>query len=416
VTFDDLYAPDDFNPAMKKIPAQALKPGMFLVEYGEGTFVRPYVRPRKLLTEPEEVEDIRAAGVKWVYIDTAHGLDVSDEEAAEAEPEMMPTPGVDAVYLSQSNKIAYHEEIYFARKIYNRTLEYVRTVMEDLRHGRPFDFQASEPLVRDIMDSVLRNDTAASSLTILRRKSQYLYTHCVNVSVLAAIFGRRLGLLEEKLKVLATAGLFLDIGKIRLSDKILNKPGKLTPEEFEHVKWHPAEGYILLRDQKGVSDHVLEAVLDHHERYDGQGYPRCLNDRNLSTYTRILAIADAYDAMTSDKPYKTAMLPTEAMKNLYAQRGRTYHPEYIELFIRSLGIFPVGSFVRLSDGRFAVVSDVASDMPLCPQVKVVYDHKMRPMRSQFIDLASPQALADDLLITECVDPKDYRIDLGLLLD
>jgi HD-GYP domain-containing protein (c-di-GMP phosphodiesterase class II) len=416
MTLDELYLPQDFNSTMKKVPASALQPGVFLMEYGEGTFVRPIVRPRKLLKSMGEVEQIRSTGVRWVYIDTARGGDVAKTAGPEPDFDPMPTPGVDAVLFGKSSKIAYHEEIYFARKIYTRTLEYVHKFMEDLRQGRPLDYKESEPLVRDILDSVLRNDTAAASLTILRRKSKYLYTHCVNVSILAAVFGRRLGLLEEKLRILATAGLFLDIGKVRLNEKILNKPGRLTAEEFEHVKWHPAEGYILLRDQKGVSDHVLEAVLDHHERYDGQGYPRSLNDRNLSTYTRILAIADAYDAMTSDKPYKGAMLPTEALKNLYAGRGTIHHPEYIELFIRCLGVYPVGSFVRLSDGRYAVVADIATDLPLCPRVKVLYDRRMRPMRSEVIDLSSPVALSENLLITECVDPKDYKIDLGLLLD
>jgi HD-GYP domain-containing protein (c-di-GMP phosphodiesterase class II) len=193
----------------------------------------------------------------------------------------------------------------------------------------------------------------------------------------------------------------------------LNKPGKLTQREFKIMQGHALEGYKVLQDNKGIHPEVLRGVAEHHERLDGRGYPKNISGENIGFASRILAVVDVYDALTSKRVYKPAIAPSKALGMLYRSRGEKFCPAYVEVFIKSLGVYPMGSFVRLTNGEYGVVVNVDAMEPLKPKVKIVFDAKMRSCPSRIVDLASRGMGGEPALeITDCLNPADYKIDVS----
>ncbi len=394
---------------LRKIHIDDLEIGMFVEKYGEGTFREPLAFPRQEVTSVEQIEFFRKSGAVEVFIDPARGA------GGEAPAEVWPDEPVDFVGLER--KVAFSDEIPVASKVYAEAVRHAREVMEMARNAGRVEYSASAPVVDDIVASVERNESAAICLSKLRARDEYHYTHAVNVSLLAVIFAKHLGLDDRAVRDLGMAGLYHDIGKARLPEALLNKPGRLLPWERKVAHSHAVEGYRLLQGQPDVPRPVLHAVLEHHERFDGKGYPRGLADGELHLFARVIAIADVYDAITSDRPYAKAKPAAEAFRVMYSMRNKDFGARYLEHFIKSLGIFPVGSFVRLNNGHYAVVCEANSDQPLRPSVKIVFDAKFRPRRAEVVDLATAQAtdLADRLEIVETLDPRGRKIDVMRLL-
>jgi len=258
---------------------------------------------------------------------------------------------------------------------------------------------------------VLRNRDALTSLGKLRCRDEYTYTHCVNVSVLAMAFGDYLGLPQGELMGLGQAGLLHDLGKARIAESILNKPGRLTDEEFEAIRKHPLEGYFLVKEhQLGVK--LIRGMLEHHEKYDGRGYPRGLSGEQIHPYARIIALADVFDALTSQRAYKKAMTTNQAMTLMFGMRGKDFFPSLVDSFIKSLGIYPVGSMVRLNTGEIGFVTISNPEQPLFPTVKICFDASFRSRMTVEADLsvAGPSNGGSRITIAECLDPRDFKID------
>jgi putative nucleotidyltransferase with HDIG domain len=378
----------------KRIPAKDLAPGMYLVRYGEGTFVQPLVHIDRRLMTPEDIREAVPDDVEEVVIDTGKGL---------AAPSA-----------AQPGQTTLDEELPIAEKLYSEAVAYARVFMDEVRRGRPLDYRESLPLVNSFIASVFRNEAASASLSRLRKFDEYTFTHSTNVSILSVILGKHLGLSREELELVGVAGLFHDVGKARIPEQILNKPGKLTSREFQIMQGHTLEGYRVLSAQPGIHQDVLKAVVEHHERYDGRGYPRHITGEKMGRYSRILAVVDVYDALTSKRVYKPAIAPSRALGMLYTWREQEFHPDHVEGFIKCMGVYPVGSFVRLRGGEYAVVCDANPSHPLKPKVKIVFDAKMRRRPHQMVDLSE---LQDDASppITECLNPMDYKVDVARLL-
>jgi uncharacterized domain HDIG len=292
--------------------------------------------------------------------------------------------------------------------LYGQAIGYARKFIDDVRAGKPFDFSEATPLVNGFIDSVFRNESAAAAIGRLKSFDEYTYTHCINVSILAVILGRKLGYAREKLEVLGIAGLFHDVGKATIPEAILNKPGKLTDEEMAVMRTHPLRGYKLLREQKDIPVEVLRGCLEHHEKHDGSGYPRGLKGDAISDYSRLLAVVDVYDALTSRRVYKEPMPPGKVLGMMYTWRVTDFHPNIVEQFIKSLGVYPVGSLVRLSSGDHAVVVDHNPAAPLSPLVRIAFDQAMRPIGGSTQDLSGRD---DDLKITDVINPDDHQVDV-----
>jgi len=300
------------------------------------------------------------------------------------------------------------DELPQARRLYSEALNYVRHFVEDVRKGTSVDFSPATPLVENLIESVFRNENAAVTLCKLRGFDEYTYTHSLNVSILAVLLGKRMGLDRPSLLKIGLAGLLHDVGKARLPARILNKPGRLTESEFHAVKGHSMWSHDLLRKQDNMPREILRAVAEHHERHDGSGYPRGLKGQEISLFSRIIAVADVFDALTSKRAYKDAMPPAQALSMMYQWRGKQFATQDIETFIQCIGVFPVGSFVRLTGGEHAIVISANPLRPTKPQVKVVLDARLRPLRSRVLDLEAASEAQD---IAEVLNPADYKLDL-----
>lgn len=310
-----------------------------------------------------------------------------------------------------STQVPIQEELRQADTLYGEAVDYAHSFMDNVRDGKPIDMNDAAPLVNDLIDSVFRNDSAAAAISKLKAFDEYTYTHCINVSVLAVILGKRLGYSREKLELIGMAGMFHDVGKALIPPRILNKPGALTDEEMDVMRTHPMRGYTVLRDREGIPDAILRGALEHHEKHDGSGYPRGLKGEQISTIARLLAVVDVYDALTSKRVYKDPLPPGKVLGMMYKWRVTDFHPNIVEQFIKSLGVYPVGSFVRISTGEHGVVTDHNPDDPLNPGVRVCFNARMKPVLRREIDLAGDPMIT----ITDVINPDDHGVDIfGLI--
>lgn len=379
----------------QRVKRSALKPGMYVVSYGPGSFEQPLVRVNKPILGMADIDALVPAGIEDVVIETSINISL----LGQARPVGVPiTTGIG-------------DELPIARKLYCDALDHVKGFVDDVRKGTDIDCRKALPLVENFIESVFRNETAAITLFKLRGFDEYTYTHSINVSLLAILLGKHLGLDKPALLKLGLAGMYHDVGKARIPETILNKPGKLTEAEFQVMKAHPLEGYKLMAGQKDLDPEILRAVVEHHERADGTGYPRALSGKAIGRFSRIVAVVDVYDALTSRRVYKDAMTPAKALGMMYQWRDKDFTPHAIESFIRCIGVFPVGSFVKLSGGEYGIVASVNPLRPTKPEVKVVMDAKMRPQIPRILDLLELEGTGQAQDIAQVLNPAEYKIDL-----
>ena len=295
-------------------------------------------------------------------------------------------------------------EVQEAQEAYRSSALALDQVLSDVQLGRPIDTKACQALVKRNLESMLRNESAM--LWLARLKSQDLYTslHCLSVSILAMGFGTHLGLPDEKIELLGLAGLLHDVGKMKIDPAILNKPGKLTQEEFEHIKLHPRFGYEALCSQDDIPPAAVQAAHGHHERLDGRGYPQGLDGYQIPFITRVVTIVDAFDAITSHRAYDDARPIQTAYDVLRSGADKQFDGALVQEFIRWLGVFPVGTLVELHTGEVALVLEKHPQLHLRPKVVVLRDANKAPCEPRYLDLSQ---------LTVDVDGTPYRISLGI---
>jgi len=269
-------------------------------------------------------------------------------------------------------KPAYNNECRRARRVIDKSRDAVNDMFESARLGRAVEARRMVPLARAVGESIERDAKALINLVRLKDKDEYTYLHSVAVCALMMNFGRHLGLDEEVVQDLGVAGLLHDLGKVAISDEILNKNGSLSEGELHSVRGHPLAGHRLLEASVGVPEAALEVCLRHHEKVDGRGYPGGLRGDALSLFARMGAICDVYDAVTSDRPYKDPWTPCEALTEMKGWQGH-FDEALFDRFADSLGIFPVGTLVRLSTGELGIVMGSDGDAYENVLVRVFFD-------------------------------------------
>ena len=222
-----------------------------------------------------------------------------------------------------------------------------------------------------MVENILSNKDVVVSLVDIKSMDNYTYAHSVNVAVISLVLGISLNLSKEKLTYLCIGALLHDIGKSFIPNEILQKSGKLTNEEFEIVKNHPRYGYNFLGQFFSLSAHIKLITLQHHERFDGLGYPIGIGGENINYLARIVSIADVYDALTSDRPYKRAMCPSDSLEYIMSNYGTLFDPNMLDIFCRIIIPFPQGTIVSLSNGDIGVVEETIPCFPLRPIVKII---------------------------------------------
>lgn len=322
-------------------------------------------------------------------------------------------PDVIAAAVSQEDE--YYDELDRAKDVHKEGVLRVSEVLTAIREGHPFSFSIIKNVANDIVESLLRNPDALVSLSQLKSYDNYTFVHSVNVSILITSLAKTMGFPEEKLVDLSMGGLLHDVGKMRVPEQILNKPGKLTDTEFSIIKRHPEFGYKTIIDQRGISDLTKKIVLQHHERYNGKGYPYGLKGERIHEVGLISAITDVFDALTSDRVYKAAWTPQKALAVIFQGADKDYSRRIVELFTRHLGIFPVGSFVKLATGEMGVVSRVDRGQLLAPEILVLFDKFGRRLPvPQKIELSRMQKGPNGELykIEGSLSPKAFDVDIG----
>jgi len=249
------------------------------------------------------------------------------------------------------------------------------------------NIKAVKEVVDSIIDELLANREVLFHLADIRSYDDYTFFHSVNVCILSLMTAITLGYNQLKLKELGIGALLHDIGKIRLSKKLLNKPEELTSEEYQLIRKHPEFGYQILRTYDDVPLLSAHVSLQHHERWDGKGYPRRLAGEQIHEYARIVAVADVYDALLADRPYRPAYSVNQAVTNISRMSNTYFQPRAVAALVSNIAVFPIGSVVMLSTGQTGIVVDVNSNYPTRPVVKVVYDQYGNKMpKSHEVDL------------------------------
>lgn len=335
---------------------------MYVRGFGGSWFDHPFWRVKFVLKKTEDVERVRQSGVPFVIIDDELGI--GPDEAATASVSTLPLNHNSARRGTQRRRDGERQANYGETRraserreavaLVSRSKKVMRHVFDGARLGRAVRVNDVLPVVDEIARSVERGPRTLLDVIRLKNKDEYTYLHSVAVCTLMVNLARFMGKSEDQTKEYGLAGLLHDIGKMGIPEPVLHKPGKLTDAEFQAVRAHPQHGYQMLANTPDVSETALDVCRHHHEKVDGSGYPYGLHSNDISEAARLGAICDVYDALTSDRAYKKAWLPAEAVGAMWSWDGH-FDQALLFTFMQSVGVFPARMLVRLRSNRLGIV-------------------------------------------------------------
>ena len=286
--------------------------------------------------------------------------------------------GYKGIYIEDNLSKGIHVKELVNSALRNETTEILQDLFGKMKFITPREFDKTlkdiEELLDEVVDQIIRNRESTVNIMSLKTFDQYTYQHSVDVSILSVLIGKELKLQRPQLISLGTAAMFHDLGKMLVPLAILNKPGKLTESEFDEIKKHPEYGYTILKEKLNLPDIICEVALHHHERYNGAGYPHKLKADDIPFFAKIVAVADTYDAMTSKRVYKDAILASEAYEYIMSNAQEHFDPEIAKAFLKKVAPFPVGTTVMLSNGKQGIVTQNHEDFMMRPMVKLAPEH------------------------------------------
>ncbi|MBQ4847396.1 HD-GYP domain-containing protein [Pseudoalteromonas sp. MMG005] len=388
---------------MKIINIKDLKPGMYVAGVIKQTG-HIKIKSQGWVKTQKSIDKLVSTGVLEVEIDPDKTIQNEQQQAAPPIAESIPETEFNPWHKSAS----IESELTQATKLYDEAKTLQQKAFVDLQSGGPINISAFKETAHGLIDSVFRNQDALACIARIREKDTYLLEHSINVSILISIFAKHMGIERPIIEQMATGALLHDIGKVHIPDTILQKPSQLTKDEFEVMKSHAKYSFdIVLQAQLGKI--ATEIAGYHHERLDGSGYPYGYKADELSQYVKMAAIVDVYDALTAERIYKVGMTPVKAFKILKEGTPHHYDTELLNIFINAIGVYPVGTLVKLTSQRVGIVCASNPEAPLKPTVKVFYHAKhMHYVEVKDIDLSNKRV--DDSL-EAAIKPEEFNLDL-----
>jgi HD-GYP domain-containing protein (c-di-GMP phosphodiesterase class II) len=408
--------------ATKKVAVEDLKVDMYVAELDRPWLDTPFLFQGFRITSPEEIAKLKAC-CNFVYVLTDETEQLYQERKRITPPPSprFETAGINIApaQISKHHKedhVVLVREVKGIKRTYDQACTYIHHVLDDVRLGKSLDTARARVLVDSMVESVVRNESALTLLAQMKSKDEYTVLHCINVCILSILFGKYYGLGASDLRVLGMGALLHDIGKMGISDDILNKRSSLTEEEFNQMKRHPEIGYQLLSKVKGIPWGALEVVRAHHERIDGKGYPRKLVGDKIGLLPQIASVIDVYDATTTQRSYHDALSPHEALKRMFEHALGAFPEELLKSFIQCLSIFPVGSIVELSNDEVGIVMSINRKHHLFPIVLLILNQEKKFLdQYKLINLDFMADRGTPIYIRRILESRAYDIDVSAII-
>ncbi|GAA5214209.1 HD-GYP domain-containing protein [Corallincola platygyrae] len=383
--------------SLKRIGIEELELGMFVVNVlAQKGGVS--VKTQGLVRTLSSVENLKRAGVTELMVDLARSEMETDED-----------PTTEDTTTVEFDNVPLEEEAARASKLYEKAKTYQKDLLKEIAEGKSVDIEKAEEMADGLIDSVFRNQNALSFMVQMKDKDEYLYQHAVNCATLMTLFARHMDFGRETIQHLAVGMMFHDVGKIHIPRELIDKAGELTEKEFEIAKQHVDFSWEIASSIPHVASETLDVIKQHHERMDGSGYPDGLAGEEISIYGRMAAIVDTFNALTSDRPYKDSVTALTAFNIMKNGTPGEYDQDLLNQFIRCVGVYPVGTLVKLKSGKLGLVMQGNFSNPLKPMVTVFYSTRQRHhIEPKLINLADKHCTEE---IESSVRPQQFDLNL-----
>ena len=321
------------------------------------------------------------------------------------------------IYIDSEDRKKYSKEVYF------KSIGLVKEVVESINQQKALNIRKAKRLMQNAVNAIMQDDSTLLGLANIKNYDEYTFNHSVNVAIYAIALGQRIGIPKKHLSHLGMAGLFHDMGKTRIPKEILNKTGKLSPEEWVMMRSHPVVGTELIMRMKEwgeLSTRMIEGAFEHHLRYDLTGYPRLTRKRKITLFGRIITIGDFYDALVRPRVYNRFPYVSEKILGIMLERsGKDFDPAIVKVFINMIGIFPLGTLVLLNTNEMGLVTQIQEDTELIDRPKVCLlsysDGEYR--KGKVVDLREMDEVTGDFKrsIVKTLDPNEYNMNVAEFL-
>jgi HD-GYP domain-containing protein (c-di-GMP phosphodiesterase class II) len=397
-----------------KVFVEDIQLGMYISQLDRPWVDTPFLFQGFYVNSPREIQELQKY-CEFVYVDQEQSRVSVSPRQSTANTKPRRADNEQNVLLDTPRDLGdFRQQLKTAIKIHENTKIFISQVMRDIRLGKNVDVKQAKKLVSQLAENVVTTPTALVWLTQLKNKDEYTSLHSLNVCILSLFFGRSMNLTQDQLHTLGLGALLHDVGKLRVPSEVLNKPGRLTAEEFGVMKKHTVFGYDLMKNQGELGTEPLDIIIQHHERLNGSGYPYNLQHGQISHFSKLVSIVDVYDAITSNRVYHKETTPFNALNDIYKHREKEFDSRLVEQFIKCLGIYPIGSLVELNTGQVGIVVFFSEKSHLSPTVMLILDeHKTPYDQYRYVNLGSPawekQTLKPE--IKKIADPEEFGLDL-----
>jgi HD-GYP domain-containing protein (c-di-GMP phosphodiesterase class II) len=371
---------------MKTIKVSALRPGM---KFDQPVFIEGdnILVPAGVAIKGKDIERLSRWDIEDVFTE---GKEI-EEAAADAAVKLKETPA----WLPKKEEKS--------RRIYRSAVDKVDAIFQDVADGTYLNHEPIDSVVKDMLDVLRQSKNEMIQLILLGEWiERRLSVSAINCMIISGVIGSTMRLASHRLLQLATGGLLHDIGMLKVEKEILERQGRLASDELNRMRAHAVMGYQIISKEMKYPEEIAMVALQHHEHWDGRGYPRSLKGEDITLFARIVAVSDAYEAMVSERPYRNSIIGYNAMKTVLSDNGKHFDPQVLKAFLESMGIFPIGSVVQLNNSSIGRVIENHTDAPLRPKIELLIDEfGNQNEESETVDLLAKKSF----FIVKAIDPK-----------